>query len=49
MQPSLQYKNKRYCIFQKCVFVALGTKREMRTLHIVICGLSGPALFFHIV
>jgi len=31
------------------VFVALGVKHEIRVRHIVICGLSGSVMFFHII
>ena len=31
------------------VFVALGTQREIRMRHIVICGLPGSTVFFHII
>jgi hypothetical protein len=37
-----------YYIFRKCVFVALGTQREMRMRTIVNRGLSGSKKFFHI-
>ena len=30
MRPLLQYKSKRYCIFRKCVFVALVIKRNSK-------------------
>jgi hypothetical protein len=32
-----------------CVCVALGTQHAIRMRHIVICGVSGPTLFFHII
>jgi hypothetical protein len=35
-----------YCEY---VLVALGTQLEMRILHIVICGLLGSTLLFHII
>jgi len=35
--------------YSECVFVALGIQRAMRMRHIVICGPSGCAIFFHIV
>jgi len=42
-------ENNKYLIFPVCVFGALGIRREMRTCHIVICGLFGSTLFFHII
>jgi len=35
--------------YSECVSVALDTQREMRIGHIVICGLSGSTVYFHIV
>ena len=35
--------------YSECVFVALGVKRAMCTRHIVICGLSGSTVFFHVI
>ena len=38
------------CIkYSECVFVALGTQRAMRMLHIVICDLSDFTVFFNII
>jgi hypothetical protein len=34
-----------YC---ECVFVASSTQRHMRKRHIVIDGLSGSTIFFHV-
>jgi hypothetical protein len=31
------------------VFVALGIEHEMRMRHIVVCGLPGFTIFFHII
>ena len=42
-------KSNKFYIFQKSVFVALGTQREMRMRHIVIRGPSGSTIFFHII
>ena len=49
VQTLLLWNTNNYDIFQKCVFVALGTQREMRMPHIVICGRSGFSIFFHII
>jgi hypothetical protein len=49
LQPLLQWKRNKYYIFWECVFVALGTQREMRMRHTVIRGLSGNTTFFHII
>jgi hypothetical protein len=35
--------------YSECVFVALVVQHTMRKRHIVICGLSGSATFFHVV
>ena len=44
------YKKKvigiTYC---ECVFVALGIQHAMGMRYIVICGLSGYTIFFHII
>ena len=49
MQPMLQWKSNKYYTFRKCVFVALGIQQAMRTLHTVICDLSGSIIFYHII
>ena len=33
----------------ECMFVVLGIQREMLVRHIVICGLPGFTIFFHII
>jgi len=35
--------------YSECVFVALGTQREMRMRHILICDLPGSTILFHII
>jgi len=35
--------------YSECVFLALGIQHAMHMHHIVICGLSGYATFFHII
>jgi len=49
MQPLLQWKNNKYYLFRKCVFVVLGMQSEIMPMrHIVICGFSGSTIFLHI-
>jgi hypothetical protein len=36
-------------ICSECVFVALSIQHAMRMRHVVICGLPGPIIFFHVV
>ena len=55
MQPLLQWKSNKYyilwvCVYVcVCVFVALGIQHAMHMHHIVMCGLPGSKIFFHII
>ena len=40
---------KQYHTYSECVAVALGIQHAMHMRHIVICGLPGFTVFFHIV
>ena len=35
--------------YSQCVFVSLGIQQSMRMRHIIICGLHGSTIFFHII
>ena len=35
-------------IYYECVFVAQGIQNPMSMHHVIICGLSGPTILFHI-
>jgi hypothetical protein len=47
MQPLLQWEALSMTYSER-VFVALGTQHAMRMCHIVICGLFGSTIFFHV-
>jgi hypothetical protein len=36
-------------MFSESVFVTIGIQHEMRMHHVVICGLLGSTVFFHII
>ena len=46
--PLLQLKSNKYYIFWECV-CSLMCPAAMRTHHVVICGLPGSTVFFHII
>ena len=48
VQPLLQWKTIN-TTYSECVFVALGMLHAMRMRHIVLCGLSGSTVFFHLI
>ena len=46
MQPTMQWKSNKYYTTSLCVFVALGTQREIGMRHIISCRLSCCTIFF---
>ena len=42
-------KKKQWVLHNLSVFVALGIQHAMRMRRIVICGLPGSTIFFHII
>jgi len=48
MQPLFE-KKINTCYITECVFVDLDIQHAMRMCHIVICGLPGSTIFFHII
>ena len=48
VQPLLHWKTISIT-YSKSVFAALGIQHAMRMRHIVICGLSGSVIIFHII
>jgi len=40
---------KKCVTYSECVFVAVGVQHATLMCHIVICGLYGCTIFFHIV
>ena len=57
VQRNIEVRSRHHCgcgkavsiTYYECVFVALGIEHAMRMCHIVICGLRGSTVFFHII
>jgi len=46
---TLLYWKGNSITYSGCVFVALGIQHAMHVRHIVICGLLGSTIFFHLI
>jgi len=55
--PNTQTRSRNHCCsgkaisvtYSECVFVDIGIQQAMRMCHIVMCGLFGSTIFFHII
>jgi len=48
--PNYSWNGRAISItYSECVFVTLGIQPATHVHHIVICGLSGSTVFFHII
>jgi hypothetical protein len=49
VHASIVVMEKQCVTYSECVFVAIGVQHAMLKRHIVICGLSGCTIIFHII
>jgi len=47
VQPFMQWN--KIITYSDCVFVALGIQHAMRKRRVLVCGLPGSTIFFHVI